>query len=117
RRLVLRVMAVWTLGALLLLAAALPLIIAGLVVCATAGMLCQSVSTGYIAMSAKQGRSSAVGLYVTCFYVGGSVGAFLPGLTWAGLGWPGALGLAIARPATLPPLLPLFSPPLPPPRR
>jgi predicted MFS family arabinose efflux permease len=96
RNLVLRVIAVWILGALLLLAPGLPLIIAGLVVCATAGMLCQSVSTGYIAVSAKQGRSSAVGLYVTCFYVGGSVGAFLPGVTWVSLGWPGAVGMAIA---------------------
>jgi predicted MFS family arabinose efflux permease len=96
RNLVLRVIAIWTLGALLLLAPGLPLIIAGLVVCATAGMLCQSVSTGYIAVSAKQGRSSAVGLYVTCFYVGGSVGAFLPGVTWASLGWPGAVAMAIA---------------------
>jgi predicted MFS family arabinose efflux permease len=96
RNFVLRVIAVWILGALLLLAPGLPLIIAGLVVCATAGMLCQSVSTGYIALSAKQGRSSAVGLYVTCFYVGGSVGAFLPGVTWASLGWPGAVAMAIA---------------------
>lgn len=96
RNFVLRVIAVWILGALLLLAPGLPLIIAGLVVCATAGMLCQAVSTGYIAQSAKQGRSSAVGLYVTCFYAGGSVGAFLPGVTWASLGWLGAVAMAIA---------------------
>lgn len=96
RNFVLRVIAVWIGGALLLLAPGLALIIAGLVVCATCGMLCQSVSTGYIALSAKQGRSSAVGLYVTCFYVGGSVGAFLPGLTWTSFGWPGAVGMAIA---------------------
>jgi predicted MFS family arabinose efflux permease len=96
RNFVLRVIAVWIAGALLLLAPGLPLIIAGLVVCATVGMLCQSVSTGYIAVTAKQGRSSAVGLYVTCFYVGGSVGAFLPGLTWTSLGWPGAVAMAIA---------------------
>jgi YNFM family putative membrane transporter len=96
RNFVLRVIAIWIAGALLLLAPELPLIIAGLVVCATCGMLCQSVSTGYIAVSAKQGRSSAVGLYVTCFYIGGSVGAFLPGLTWTSLGWPGAVAMAIA---------------------
>jgi predicted MFS family arabinose efflux permease len=58
-------------------------------------MLCQTVSTGYITMIAKDGRSSAVGLYVTCFYVGGSVGAFLPGLTWAAAGWPGAVAMLI----------------------
>ncbi len=96
RNFVLRVIAVWILGALMLLAQSLPLIIAGLVVCATCGMLCQAVSTGYIAVSAKQGRSSAVGLYVTCFYIGGSVGAFLPGLSWTSLGWPGAVAMAIA---------------------
>src|SRR5215471_4862207 len=101
RNFVLGLIALWIGGALLLLAPGLPLIIAGLVVCATAGMLCQSVSTGYIAVTAKQGRSSAVGLYVTCFYVGGSVGAFLPGLTWSSLGWPGAVAMAIAMQAIM----------------
>lgn len=96
RNFVLRVVAVWIAGALLLLSPSLALIIAGLVVCATCGMLCQSVSTGYIAVIAKQGRSSAVGLYVTCFYVGGSVGAFLPGLTWSSAGWPSVVAMLVA---------------------
>lgn len=96
RNFVLRVVAVWIAGALLLLSPSLALIITGLVVCATCGMLCQSVSTGYIAVIAKQGRSSAVGLYVTCFYVGGSVGAFLPGLTWSSAGWPSVVAMLVA---------------------
>lgn len=96
RDFVLRCIAVWIAGALLLLAPSLPVIIAGLIVCATCGMLCQSVSTGYIALIAKQGRSSAVGLYVTCFYAGGSVGAFLPGLTWASAGWPAVVAMLVA---------------------
>ena len=96
RNFVLRVLAVWIAGALLLLSPSLALIIAGLVVCATCGMLCQSVSTGYIAVIAKLGRSSAVGLYVTCFYVGGSVGAFLPGLTWSSTGWPSVVVMLVA---------------------
>lgn len=96
RNFVLRVVAVWIAGALLLLSPSLALIIPGLVVCATCGMLCQSVSTGYIAVIAKQGRSSAVGLYVTCFYVGGSVGAFLPGLTWSSAGWPSVVAMLVA---------------------
>jgi predicted MFS family arabinose efflux permease len=96
RNFVLRVIAVWIAGALLLLSPSLALIIAGLVVCATCGMLCQSVSTGYIAVIAKQGRSSAVGLYVTCFYAGGSVGAFVPGLTWSSAGWPSVVAMLVA---------------------
>jgi YNFM family putative membrane transporter len=95
RRFVLGVIAVWICGAALLLAPQVALIVTGLLVCATCGMLCQSVSTGFITLIAKEGRSSAVGLYVTCFYAGGSVGAFLPGLTWATAGWPGAVGMLI----------------------
>jgi MFS transporter, YNFM family, putative membrane transport protein len=37
-----------------------------------------------------------VGLYVTCFYSGGSMGAFLPGLTWASAGWPSVVAMLIA---------------------
>ncbi len=95
RNFVLGVIAVWIGGAGLLLAPQVAVIVAGLAVCATCGMLCQTVSTGYITMIAKEGRSSAVGLYVTCFYVGGSVGAFLPGLTWATAGWPGAVAMLV----------------------
>jgi len=96
RRFVLAVIAAWACGALLLLAPAIPPIIAGLVVCATCGMLAQTISTSYVAMLAKEGRSSAVGLYVTCFYAGGSVGAFLPGLAWDVGGWPACLAMVVA---------------------
>jgi MFS transporter, YNFM family, putative membrane transport protein len=96
RNFVLGLIAIWIAGAALLLAPQLWVILAGLLVCATCGMLCQSVSTGYITLTAKEGRSSAVGLYVTCFYAGGSMGAFLPGLTWASAGWPAAVAMLIA---------------------
>jgi predicted MFS family arabinose efflux permease len=96
RDFVLGLIAAWIGGAALLLAPQLALILLGLLVCATCGMLCQAVSTGFVAVVAKEGRSSAVGLYVTCFYAGGSVGAFLPGLSWASAGWPGAVAMLIA---------------------
>src|SRR6266851_10403163 len=96
RDFMLGVIAVWIAGALLLLAPQTAMIFAGLLVCATCGMLCQTVSTGYVTLIAKEARSSAVGLYVTCFYIGGSVGAFLPGLTWDSAGWPAAVGMSIA---------------------
>lgn len=90
------VLGTWMCGALLLLMSPLPAIIIGLVLCALCGLMCQAVSTGYVALVAKEGRSSAVGLYVTCFYAGGSAGAFLPGLTWNSLGWPMAVAEVIA---------------------
>ena len=56
-----------------MLAPPLAPILAGLTLCAMCGMLCQTIATGYVTASAREGRSSAVGLYVTAFYVGGSM--------------------------------------------
>jgi predicted MFS family arabinose efflux permease len=95
RLFVLRVIAVWIGGALLMLAQPAAIIIAGLTVCAVCGMLCQTVSTSYVTLTAKEGRSSAVGLYVTTFYIGGSVGAFVPGLAYAQAGWGACVALII----------------------
>ena len=95
RRFTLAVLAAWACGALLMLAPPLAAILAGLTLCAVCGMLCQTIATGYVTASAREGRSSAVGLYVTAFYVGGSMGAFLPGLAWEQAGWAGAVAMVL----------------------
>jgi YNFM family putative membrane transporter len=87
RPFVLGVIALWMIGVLLLLAVPVAAIMAGLTLCAVCGMICQAVSTGYVTMTAKEGRSSAVGLYATSYYVGGSAGAFITGLAWTAGGW------------------------------
>jgi MFS transporter, YNFM family, putative membrane transport protein len=91
RPFVLGMIALWVVGALLLLAPPVAVIIAGLTLCAVCGMVCQAVSTGYVTLTAKEGRSSAVGLYASIYYIGGSAGAFLTGLAWASAGWPGCV--------------------------
>ena len=91
RPFVLGVIAVWIAGDLLLLASPAAIIIAGLAVCAACGLLCQAVSTSYVITTAKEGRSSAVGLYASIFYIGGSAGAFLAGLAWNAAGWSGCV--------------------------
>jgi MFS transporter, YNFM family, putative membrane transport protein len=96
RRFVLGVIAAWIVGALLLLAPPVSVILAGLTLCAVCGMLCQTVSTGYVTMTAKEGRSSAVGLYASIYYIGGSAGAFLTGLAWAVAGWSGCVATIVA---------------------
>jgi predicted MFS family arabinose efflux permease len=65
-------------------------------VCAICGLISQAISTGYVTMTAQEGRSSAVGLYVTAFYIGGSFGALLPGLAWETAGWPACVAMVIA---------------------
>jgi MFS transporter, YNFM family, putative membrane transport protein len=101
RRLVLGIIAVWIAGALLLLAGPVAVIIIGLTLCAVCGMLCQAISTGYVTMTAKEGRSSAVGLYSSIFYIGGSAGAFLTGLAWNAAGWGGCVAAIIAMQAIM----------------
>jgi len=88
--------AVWAGGCLLTLVPSISVIVAGLVLCAACGMLCQTVATSHVTTIAREGRSSAVGLYVTAFYAGGSVGALLPGLVWNAGGWPACVAMAVA---------------------
>ncbi len=81
------VIVIWIVGIWLTLAPPLFLIVLGLALCATCGLICQAVSTSYVTITAKAGRSSAVGLYVTSFYAGGSFGAAGGGLAWTFGGW------------------------------
>lgn len=90
------VIALWVAGIALTLAPSLPLIILGLAVSAGCGLICQAISTGYVTITAKAGRSSAVGLYVTSFYIGGSFGAALGGIAWTLAGWPACVALVVA---------------------
>jgi YNFM family putative membrane transporter len=88
------VTAVWAAGLALLLAPQVIAIVLGLSLCAGCGMLCQATSTGYVTASAHEGRSSAIGLYVSSFYVGGSVGGYLAGVAWNHAGWPAVVALS-----------------------
>jgi hypothetical protein len=71
------------------------LIIAGVAICAGAGLVMQAISTGYVAVGAERGASSAVGLYVSSFYVGGSAGAALGAVAWIAGGWPACVMLVV----------------------
>jgi YNFM family putative membrane transporter len=96
RRLVLCLLAFWAAGLVLTLLPSLVAIIAGLALGVGCGFVCQAVATGFVAVSAGTGRSSAVGLYATCYYIGGSVGGVLPGFAWNTAGWPGCVALVLA---------------------
>ena len=96
RRFTVRVLALWIAGIALTLVPSLPLIILGLAISAGCGLICQAISTGYVTITAKAGRSSAVGLYVTSFYVGGSFGAALGGVAWTLAGWAACVALVVA---------------------
>ncbi|TMJ00272.1 MAG: MFS transporter [Alphaproteobacteria bacterium] len=96
RPLVAAAIGLWACGALLTLVPSLPAIIAGLAVAACGGFIVQATSTGYVALTAESGRTSAIGFYATTYYVGGSIGAILPGLTWNVGGWPACVAMVLA---------------------
>jgi MFS transporter, YNFM family, putative membrane transport protein len=108
RPLVIGAIGVWAAGALLTLVPSLPVIIVGLAVAACGGFIVQATSTGYVALTADSGRTSAVGLYATSYYVGGSVGAVLPGLTWSIGGWPGCVAMVVAMQALMAVMIAVF---------
>ena len=80
-------------GILLTLLSSLPLIMAGLALCCTGVFVAQSASTSYVGIVAHEARAAAVGLYVMFYYVGGSVGAAVPGRFWNRGGWPACVVL------------------------
>lgn len=88
RNVMIGAIATWMVGIALTLLTPIWAIALGLTISAACGLLCQAVSTGYVTITAQAGRSSAVGLYVTSFYFGGSVGATLGGVMWTYGGWP-----------------------------
>jgi predicted MFS family arabinose efflux permease len=96
RRFILGVIGVWIVGLFMLLAPPISVIVGGLTICALCGMVCQAVSTGYVITTAKEGRSSAAGLYASIYYTGGSAGAFLIGFVWNAAGWTGCVIAVIA---------------------
>ncbi len=93
RRLVAFACGVWLAGLAVTLAHSLAAILLGLTLCVVCGFLCQSCATSYVAVNVRQGRSSAVGLYVTIYYIGGGAGAVIPGYAWSIAGWPGCVAI------------------------
>jgi predicted MFS family arabinose efflux permease len=80
-------------GICLTLLPSLPAVILGLAMCCTACFIGHSSASSYIGTVAKEARASAVGLYVMCYYAGGSAGSALSGYFWNRSGWPACVAL------------------------
>jgi predicted MFS family arabinose efflux permease len=83
-------------GALLTLVASLPAVVAGLALVSTAVFVSQATASGYIGLVTERDRGLAVGLYSLCYYVGGSLGAIVPGVSWRLGGWTACVVLVAA---------------------
>jgi MFS family permease len=83
-------------GLLLTLVHSLPVVVAGLAFFSSGVFVSQSAATVQTGRVAGRSRSSAAGLYVTFYYIGGSIGATVPAWFWAKGGWPACVALLTA---------------------
>jgi MFS transporter, YNFM family, putative membrane transport protein len=79
----------------LTLVANLAAIVIGLAFIAGALFVQMALAIGFIGTAARHAKSTAVGLYVACYYVGGAMGGIAPAGLWHWAGWPGCVGLAM----------------------
>ena len=81
------------LGELITLVPSLWAVVIGLAAVCSGMFIAQAAANSHIGHAAQHSTALAVGLYVTFYYVGGSVGATLPGYVWALGGWPACVAL------------------------
>lgn len=96
RRGLVRAAGVAACGSLLTLIPSLPVVVVGLALAASGAFTCQSAASSHVGKAAHSARSSAAGLYVAFYYLGGCTGSILPGLFWRQAGWAGCVVLIVA---------------------
>lgn len=82
-------------GLLLTLSRPLAVIAVGLAIFSSGIFIFQAVGTVQTGVVAGRARSSAAGLYVTFYYIGGSLGAIMTGWAWQAGGWSACVCLLI----------------------
>ena len=84
-------------GVLLTLAPSLPLVILGLTMLSTGVFISQTASQSHLRVASPAGeRVTAAGLYLTCYYLGGTASGVLPGAFWALGKWPACVAFIVA---------------------
>ncbi len=82
-------------GSVLTLLPSLWCIVLGLALSSTGVFLAQAAANAFTTATAGDNKAGAVGLYLTCYYLGGSFGAIVPAMIWGRWGWAGCVALII----------------------
>ncbi|MGA2169780.1 MAG: MFS transporter [Terracidiphilus sp.] len=84
-------------GVLLTLAPSLPIVILGLTLLSSGVFIAQTASQSHLRIAAPPGaRVTAAGLYLTCYYLGGTAAGVVPGAFWALGKWPACVAFIVA---------------------
>jgi predicted MFS family arabinose efflux permease len=82
-------------GALVALIPELSWILVGLTLCSTGVFIANSAAVAFVGKVAEHARALAVGLYVTFYYAGASLGSTGPAWLWRAYGWAGCVALIV----------------------
>ena len=83
-------------GVLLTLAPSLPIIIVGLTLLSSGVFISQTASQSHLRVAAPpEARVTAAGLYLTCYYIGGTAAGVVPGAFWALGKWPACVAFIV----------------------
>ncbi|MFC4768410.1 MFS transporter [Effusibacillus consociatus] len=82
-------------GILLTLYPSIFALIIGLSLMSIGNFASQSAATAYVGDTAVRSRAAATALYQFFYYIGGSLGAWLPGLLWNKYQWHGVTSLTV----------------------
>jgi MFS transporter, YNFM family, putative membrane transport protein len=83
-------------GVLLTLAPSLPIVILGLTLLSSGVFIAQTASQSHLRVASPPGvRVTAAGLYLTCYYLGGTAAGTIPGIFWALGKWPACVAFIV----------------------
>ncbi len=84
-------------GVLLTLVHSLPVVVLGLAMLSSGVFVAQTASQSHLRVAAPSGaRVTAAGIYITCYYLGGTAAGVLPGAFWAFGKWPACVAFIVA---------------------
>jgi YNFM family putative membrane transporter len=95
-RLMLAGLAVSAAGVGVTLAGSLPAIVAGLLVLVVGMFTAQAIGPSWVNEAAREAKGGANALYLAFYYVGGTLGSWLPGLAWQRWGWAGVVAASLS---------------------
>ena len=85
-----------SIGMLLTLLTWLPLVVLSLFVICSGMFTAQAVAPAFVNIVAQQAKGGAGALYLTSYYLGGTLGGVLPGFAWQAWGWHGVVGTCVS---------------------
>jgi YNFM family putative membrane transporter len=83
-------------GVLVTLVHSLPAVVLGLAMVCTGVFISQSTASSYLREAAGEGgRASAAGLYLSCYYLGGTAAGVIPSYFWSLGKWPACVAFIV----------------------